>query len=328
MRCTPIRVALTIAVLSTAPAAAAAISLPSVPHYILVPQLPPEPLAAPRYIESNENFGAEPKPLGGQSEVAGPSVWQRLISPHESLIVLSSFLGLAILLLAGSTVLLWRMTRRSVHIAEQALIELERPFLHIAVTKPGLLITPGRSALSSSGRGVFEISVFNLGRTPATLTHLEYNLVLVDRGSIADPIDPQRIGGCELPAGTISALNHPYIANTEMRRLFDKEAQIRDGSLSVWLLGFVRYHDIFGNHYISGFAKIFDRTGKSFVARGDGEYNYTRNEMLNEIPVPFSSSEADRQSLAAPNEEIPASDAQLELAALPKLPRDSYLASC
>ena len=59
--------------------------------------------------------------------------------------------------------------------AERALTELERPFVIAKVTNPGFSVAP-----SSHRRGHdlvrdrFEISVINLGRTPANLTRLEY----------------------------------------------------------------------------------------------------------------------------------------------------------
>lgn len=204
--------ALSIAAFS-APAPAEQIELPSVPHYILVLQAPPEVLSVPRYIAVDENSGAEPKPLGSRSESTRSSVWRPLISRDDPLIVLNLMLGLVTFVIAGLTVLLWRTTWRRIDFAERASIDLERPYLHVAVTKPGLLVMPGRSA--HSRRGVFEVSVFNLGLTPATLTHLEYNLVIVDQGSTADPIDPQNTGGRELPVATMSATNHPYSESTD-----------------------------------------------------------------------------------------------------------------
>jgi hypothetical protein len=69
---------------------------------------------------------------------------------------------------------------------------------------------------------------------------------------------------------------------------FDEQQDIVDGRCSVWLLGFIRYDDIFGNHYVTGFAKVLDRIGGRFVARGGDKYNYARTEESEEIPPPSS----------------------------------------
>lgn len=71
----------------------------------------------------------------------------------------------------------------------------------------------------------------------------------------------------------------------------------------MWLVGFVRYHDIWDDHYITGFAKVFDQVEKKFIVRVDEKYNYTRRDTLIEIPTSSAPSQAGRDSLAMPHDE-------------------------
>jgi hypothetical protein len=181
-------------------------------------------------------------------------------------------------------------TQRSADVAERALTELERPFVYAQVTQPGLAFVPSAHQRGYElQRSTLELSLLNFGRTPANLTRLEYQITTAPHGDIASSIDPRRVGGRELPIGTVSADGHPYAEATYLRLwFFEEEQDIVDGRRSVWLVGFVRYDDIFGNHHVTGFAKVFDRIGGRFVTRGGEEYNYARTERMDEIPAPTS----------------------------------------
>jgi hypothetical protein len=200
--------------------------------------------------------------------------------------------------LAISTILLWSATRnlaraaqQAATISERALTHLERPFVYAEVTKPGLKVsqyTPlGRT--DRLARTTLELSMFNVGRTPAILTRVEYVIVPARTGSIADPINPTKTGGRELPVGTISISGRPFVETTNLALHFMEEATaISDGDKSVWLVGFVRYRDIFGQHQITGFTQVFDPIGERFLARGDDKYNYAHSEKASDIPEPSS----------------------------------------
>lgn len=197
-------------------------------------------------------------------------------------------------LLVWSTWLLWRSTSQSVGIAERALTELERPFVYAQVTNVSINI----SRLQKSGTatvlmhlGRFELSLLNFGRSPANLTRLEYEIRPAIHGGIAPVIDPKIVGGRELPVGTVSAPDHPFTESTELAKvpsLQGRDATLATGVESIWVTGFVRYRDIFGVNYITGFNLVFDLIGKQFVVRGDQKYNYARTEKPEEIPEPSS----------------------------------------
>lgn len=180
--------------------------------------------------------------------------------------------------------------RQSAEIASRALTELERPFVYAEVTQPGLAFTLSDHQRGSElQRGTLELSLLNFGRTPASLTRLEYQITTAPHGDIASPIDPRRVGGRELPIGTVSADAYPHTEATNLRLFFfEEEQEIVEGRCSVWLVGFVRYNDIFGNRHVTGFAKVFDGIGGRFVTRGGDAYNYARTERSEEIPTPSS----------------------------------------
>jgi hypothetical protein len=181
-------------------------------------------------------------------------------------------------------------TQRTADVAERALTDLERPFVYAEVTQPGLAFDPSAHQLGSElRRSTLELSLLNFGRTPANLTRLEYQITTAPLGDIASSIDPRRVGGRELPIGTLSADQHPFTEATNLRLwFFEEEQDIVEGRRSVWLVGFVRYDDVFDNHHVTGFAKVFDRIGGRFVTRGGEKYNYARAERAEEIPRPSS----------------------------------------
>ena len=191
-------------------------------------------------------------------------------------------------ILAGSTILLWLSTRKSTRIAERALTELERPFLYIEVSEPGMSFHD-LSGAEGFTTGVLELSFFNYGRTPAHLTRIAYEIDTAPRGSIVPAIDARTVGGREVPYGTVSVAEGPYTERENLRlKFWNEREEIERFEKSVWITGFARYRDIFGNHYITGFTQVFAFVGERFVRRGGEQYNYGRSEKAEEVPPPSS----------------------------------------
>jgi len=169
-------------------------------------------------------------------------------------------------------------------------ISLERPFIYGAVSKPGLsiegLLTPPRFETKP-----IEISIYNFGRTPAILNRIEWVITTAQHGGIADPIDPSVVGGRELPVGIAATNGIPYAESENVAlRFLDEHQDIADGKKTVWVVGFVRYTDVFDRHFISGFTECFDTLSGRYVKRGGERYNYRREEASNNIPPPSSRS--------------------------------------
>ena len=184
-----------------------------------------------------------------------------------------------------------RAISRQADIAERAIIAADRPFVFAEVSDPGFEIRwvePIKQQVFSGKR--FELRLFNLGHTPALLTRLEYEISTASRGSIAAAIDPQEIGGREMPVGIAVTTERNWTEGTLMNSALT-EAQKADAAnfrASLWLVGFVRYDDLLGGHYITGFSQVYDPIGMHFVTRGDRQYNYARSEKAEEIPPPSS----------------------------------------
>jgi hypothetical protein len=187
--------------------------------------------------------------------------------------------------LAVSTIALWWVTRSMANTSKRALLDLERPIVYGGVSDPGMKVE-GQELKSQHLR----LSIYNHGRTMARLRRIEWEVRTAPKGGIADPIDPKTIGGRELPAGTVCVSGDPYGEEENLFAKFslDEAASIAALKLSVWVVGFVRYDDIFGRHHISGFTQVFDAVGEQCVRRGSDAYNYEREERAEDIPPPSS----------------------------------------
>jgi hypothetical protein len=102
-----------------------------------------------------------------------------------------------------------RLTRRSVKIAERALVELEAPQVLVDIVNSGLETADGTSTPTI---GIpFRYRVVNLGRTPAILTQICLRYIIITKGEEAlRAIVPSETEGRNLPSGCMSALNVPY----------------------------------------------------------------------------------------------------------------------
>jgi hypothetical protein len=186
-------------------------------------------------------------------------------------------------ILAVSTTWLWWVTRSMAITSKRALLDLERPIVFGGVSSPGIKLDTG-----GLHRSRLDLSIYNHGRTIARLRRISWRVELAPTGTIPDAIDPKKTGGLELPAGTVCVSGDPYGESENLFAKFNvtEVAAITKGDLSVWVVGFVRYDDIFHGHFISGFSLVFDPVGQRFVRRGDGAYNYEREEKSKDIPVP------------------------------------------
>ncbi len=180
-----------------------------------------------------------------------------------------------------------RMAAKAAERAADALPLAERAFVYAVITKPGFRALHSFNQAPGLAYSEFTISFPNYGRTPAIITRLEYVFSIAASGSIADPIDPSVIGGREIPPGIISIKGAPYEESPNLFNYFGVDKpEIRKSS--GWIVGFIRYDDVFGQHHITGFTQVYDAIGERWVSRGDARYNYARTEKEGDIPFPSS----------------------------------------
>ena len=130
----------------------------------------------------------------------------------------------------------------------------------------------GAGELTPHGQFVFEC--VNLGRTPADLLDIRDDIVECEREQWPDPVIPVQ-NPRTLPPGTVASADRPYVFRINLRERVNVYV---DNDKNLFFIGYVRYADVFGGTYLTGFCAIFDRIGMRFVLRGDHRYNYTRKE--------------------------------------------------
>jgi hypothetical protein len=187
------------------------------------------------------------------------------------------FIALFTFTLWWSTKGMMQATRDSVRLAERALNELEIPFISLKVNDPGITIR-----ITVNGQPVpfpshkMEFCFANYGRTPATLTQLKTALVVKEIGKLPAAIDPNEIGKV-YPFGVMVGPSDTSAPSTRFFKDFISESDkhaIEKGERDIFLIGFVKFTDIFQSKYTLGFCAKFDRKGGRFVLEGEEGYNY------------------------------------------------------
>ena len=174
--------------------------------------------------------------------------------------------------------------KKSADVAERSLTQLERPYVYGNVRKAGYAIREG-DGQGEMVRSDLELVIYNFGRTPAQLTHLEYRISVSPQDIMRDANDCTATPGRRLPIGTISAFQDPFIEVKNCRVTFVAETEgLIEGRLSIWIVGFVRYMDVFYNHHVTGFSQVLDLWTGRFIRCGDERYNYMREEFEDDIP--------------------------------------------
>jgi hypothetical protein len=187
------------------------------------------------------------------------------------------------LILAGATIVLIVIgiyqgvqLGRHARVAEQALTELERPFLFLRARN-------ARISLPAIVDDSVRYRLVNHGRTPAILIHLVQRLAVLplDIQGLPDQIDPSAVFDREFPGGISIG---PNSSRKFSLGIYSSLGDIADlvnyasGQSRVYLIGYVRYRDIFGNHYVTGFCAILIRDTRRVLLIGDDGYNYTKEE--------------------------------------------------
>jgi hypothetical protein len=168
---------------------------------------------------------------------------------------------------------------KSATVAERALKELEAPRVFVDVIDTGLEVMDGTAHLATGVQ--FRYRVTNYGRTPALLTEVCLRYPILSYGETPAEINPSKVPGRGLPTGVVSALNNPYderenlVSQIDVMKLYE---ELSFKKYALFFYGYVRYEDIFGERYITGFCHLFDGLHNRFVRSGNKRFNYFRKD--------------------------------------------------
>lgn len=174
----------------------------------------------------------------------------------------------------------WRATywtKRAANIADQSFAALERPFLVLEVLESGVEVSD-RSIKYAPAKYRFN----NFGRTPAIITHQHFAMTW----SVPEPIDPNIVQGRRIAFGVVIGSGCPspiYEVGRQVPLVSswnEHKANRKRNRKEPYLIGFVRYRDLMGNEYITGFCLehedgAFD-VSSWIIDSGEDRYNYDR----------------------------------------------------
>jgi hypothetical protein len=179
----------------------------------------------------------------------------------------------------------WFETRRASTLTERAIKNEERPYLVARISD--WVFLPGHIAEEGVGDvwgGIFT----NLGTKPARLTRFFAVVQYLPPVVYPEPIRPDQIGGRKFPSGFFVGSQQNWGTQFINRKNFEsgRSDAVKDGSLVMWRYGFIRYADVSGAHYITGFAIRGAGSNGECVIDGDDRYNYFYEESDSSIPEP------------------------------------------
>jgi hypothetical protein len=181
-----------------------------------------------------------------------------------------------------------RISERNVDISEKALVDLEAPFLYVRITNRGLTVTEtkggaGKPSSYAIAFGPGRLVFGNYGRTPARISAYFETTAITERqddaGVMPEPIAIDAVEDYQIPEGVVILPNGGESKEYEFSALsYAFKPPLDPNMKSLFLMGFVRYRDIFGNRYRTGFCFVFDHRQNAFVLIGDDPYNYRCRE--------------------------------------------------
>lgn len=189
--------------------------------------------------------------------------------------------------LGASTVLLWLagekqlgLLKRSADISERALTELEAPFIAIKIVESGVDRTYGEMGHNFI-KLIFCIS--NFGRTPARILEIVDKPIFVEKQEgLPRKILPDEATRNEMPWGVLAppqSDSQPFENNLyayTLREMVDDPLPLKTKNL--FFYGFIRYADLFGNVFRTGYCYGFDVFSERWLLRGGEGYNYCQSE--------------------------------------------------
>ena len=176
--------------------------------------------------------------------------------------------------------LAWREARRSADIADKGLATLERPFLVVEITDTGIDFE-GSARRYRPARYRFR----NHGRSPAIITQ-ERLVMESPREGVPPPLDPLAIPGRPILHGIVvgpggESGEHEASAALPLTSAMAATKSGRSiGGDRIYLMGFVRYRDLGGAEFLTGFCFFSEQGGFGLASPrstdGVDRYNYDR----------------------------------------------------
>jgi hypothetical protein len=169
-----------------------------------------------------------------------------------------------------------------------SIILAERPYLSLRIAHVGVVGHRDSPFHWIRGEHRFGYEFANYGKTPAFIQEVNARPLIVDGvGAVPDPLDPMKHRGKLVPVGTVSAPDHPWGERFDLSKAVggyvvgDEHATAHK---RLCFHGFVRFSDAFEKRYIVGFLTVFRPIANGWEMRGGKEYNYAREERLDDIP--------------------------------------------
>lgn len=167
---------------------------------------------------------------------------------------------------------------KSADIAERTLVEFEAPFIYVKVVRPGLTIKKRDDSSLQADFGFGSFLFSNYGRTSARIVSYYETIVTTDYGLMPEPIDVLSVEENSLPEGIVVLPNGGDSAEYQFNPMFAAFRGFDPAKEEMFFVGFVRYMDLLGNRYISGFCFVFFASQNIFVLVGGDPYNYRRRD--------------------------------------------------
>jgi hypothetical protein len=172
-----------------------------------------------------------------------------------------------------------RLTAEAAKVSADAAVAINRPFILIEQVESGLKAEPGKVAF-----GFYKYNITNCGRTPAQLLEFRDDVRLSRRGIVMPPPLLENEGRRHrLPIGVVVTRDKPFaISGLPFPALGDEAPGIMtrlhsDPSLQLFLIGAVRWVDVFGDRFETGFCSWFNKEENRFFLIGGEKYNYTKS---------------------------------------------------
>jgi type II secretory pathway pseudopilin PulG len=211
-------------------------------------------------------------------------IWFSHLFERHSGAVIAAFT----IVLALSTIGLWRATRdlykaaeQQISVARDAADAAKDAAEHVRTVERAYVKLSHKTGLTSEPTGLFfvKMQAKNTGRTPATVTDMRVKPVLLSNADNLSPEPNYERKGSDTHKAFLVANGSAYFGDN-FSITPSQLAQVNDGTLKLYLIGYVDYIDAFGERHRGGYARLYDPSqpgpdNNLFFVTEDG-YNYDR----------------------------------------------------